>query len=173
MAKGRLVRQGEVRGSIMPHAAYLNARIWCPWPGCGFRIELIDFQLELQGNPAFYAQVMMEWGRLPGYGLIGRCPGCRQHVLYSAREKQPIDDPSTAGLPVLPDDWHLNAVILANNVVGGHRRVQQSLAPGLLSFSLLLITAACPFAEAQPLRTLKGHKGEVVFVAVCGMGTRN
>jgi hypothetical protein len=95
----------------MPHAGYLGQSLFCPWPGCGYRIELIDFQLELKGNPTFYAQVMLEWGRRPDYGLVGRCPGCRQYVRFGATDKQPIPDPNATGLPVLPDDWHLNAFL--------------------------------------------------------------
>ena len=54
---------------------------------------------------------MKEWGVRSGYGLIGRCPGCRKYVLFGVTEKQPVDDPNTVGLPVLPDDWHLIALI--------------------------------------------------------------
>jgi hypothetical protein len=95
----------------MPHAAYWNAAICCPWPGCGYRIALVDFQLELGGNPTFYAQVMLKWGRQSGYGLIGRCPGCQQHVLFTATDKQAVNDPNSLGLPMLPDDWHQHAFI--------------------------------------------------------------
>lgn len=95
----------------MPHAVYLGVSILCPWPGCGHRIELIDFQLELKGAPTFYAQVMLDWGRRPGYGLVGRCPGCQQYVVFGVSDKHRIDDPGAAGLPMLPNDWHLHAFI--------------------------------------------------------------
>ncbi len=95
----------------MPHAAYRNANVWCPWPGCGYRIELIDFQLELGGNPPFYSQVMINWG-LPGYGLIGQCPGCRQYVLFRPSDKQPFDNPNMSTLPLLPDDWPQHAFVV-------------------------------------------------------------
>jgi hypothetical protein len=95
----------------MPHVVYLGLLIGCPWPGCGCRIEMIDFRLEAVGDPALYARVMTDWGRSPGYGLVGRCPGCGQYVLYGLTDKQPVSDPTATSLPVLPDDWHLNAYI--------------------------------------------------------------
>ena len=72
---------------------------------------MIDFRLEAAGDPVFYARVMSDWGQHPDYGLIGRCPGCRQYVRYGVVDKQPIRDPTGTNLPVLPDDWHLNAYI--------------------------------------------------------------
>jgi hypothetical protein len=95
----------------MPHAVYLDPWILCPWSGCTCRIELVDFQLELSGDTAFYARVMKDWGSRPGYGLVGRCPGCRKYVRFGVTDKQPVDDPNATGLPVLPDDWHLNAYL--------------------------------------------------------------
>lgn len=94
----------------MPHVVYLAASILCPWPGCGYRIELIDFQLEKTGDAAFYARVLLDWGR-PGFGLVGRCPGCGQYVLFGLSAKQPVADPAATALPVLPDDWHQNAYL--------------------------------------------------------------
>jgi hypothetical protein len=67
-------------------------------------MKMIDFQLELKGNQAFYAQVMTHWGRLSGYGLIGRCPGCQRYVLFGVNDKQTVDDPGRTGLPMLADD---------------------------------------------------------------------
>ncbi|MBI3412051.1 MAG: hypothetical protein HY040_27285 [Planctomycetes bacterium] len=84
--------------------------LFCPWPGCGFRIELLDFQLELMAESALYAQAMAEWGR-DDFGLIGRCPGCRQFVLYGTQDKKLVEDPASLSLPILPDDWHLHAYI--------------------------------------------------------------
>jgi hypothetical protein len=95
----------------MPHVVYLAGAILCPWLGCGYRIELVDFQLELAGDTAFYAKVLAEWGQRSDFGLVGRCPGCGHFVLFGLKEKKPIDDPSSSGLPVLPDNWHLSAYI--------------------------------------------------------------
>lgn len=95
----------------MPHIVYLAAGILCPWDGCGFRIELVDFQLELWAGAEFYANVMQEWGQRQEFGLIGRCPGCRKFVLFALDAKKAIDEPSVTGLPVLPDDWHDHAYL--------------------------------------------------------------
>jgi hypothetical protein len=73
---------------------------------------MVDFQLEQMGNPALYARVVGSWGLDPDFGVVGRCPGCRQYVFFGISIKRPIDDPSTTGLPVLPDDWHLIALIV-------------------------------------------------------------
>lgn len=95
----------------MPHVVYLPASVLCPWSGCGYRIEFLDFQLERMADPAFYKSVLMEWGRRPGFGVVGRCPGCKQYVLFGLTDKQPIQDPTQTAYPVLPDDWYLNAYI--------------------------------------------------------------
>lgn len=91
----------------MPYAVYCGDTILCPWPGCGFRIELIDFQLETINDPTFYALVMSHWGHQSDYGLIGRCPDCRQFVRYGLTEKNIVADPAQTILPILPDDWDL------------------------------------------------------------------
>jgi hypothetical protein len=96
----------------MPHVVYLAANILCPWPGCDYPIELVDFQVEKMGDLALYTRVMGDWGRQPGFGLVARCPNCGQHVLFGSATKQPVSDPEATGLPILPDDWHLNASIL-------------------------------------------------------------
>jgi len=95
----------------MPHVVYLAASLFCPWAGCGYRIELIDFRIELMSDPTLYAQVMAAWGVRPDFGLIARCPGCQRFVLYGTAGKQPIDDPASSGFPVLPDDWHQTAYV--------------------------------------------------------------
>jgi hypothetical protein len=95
----------------MPHVVYLAASLFCPWPGCAYRIELIDFQLEKMNDPSLYASAMAAWGIHPDFGLVARCPGCQQFVLYGMTAKQPIGDPAATGLPVLPDDWHQTAYL--------------------------------------------------------------
>jgi len=95
----------------MPHIVYLAGNIVCPWPDCDFRIELIDFKLELMGNTEFYAEVVAAWGRKDGFGLVGRCPACLQYVLFGLTGKTKIDDPQSANCPVLPLDWHKTAFV--------------------------------------------------------------
>lgn len=69
----------------MPHVVYYAPFLLCPWPACGFRIEMIDFQLEKMATPDLYARVVAAWGRQPGYGVVGRCPGCGQYVWFGKR----------------------------------------------------------------------------------------
>jgi hypothetical protein len=95
----------------MPHVVYFALAILCPWPNCGFRIEMVDFQLEM-GDQTLYSQVMLSWGSQNDSGLIARCPGCGQYVRFSVSEKSVADDPGSSSLPVLPDDWHLHAYIV-------------------------------------------------------------
>ena len=95
----------------MPHVVYVAASILCPWSGCSQRLALIDFQLELMNDPALYAQVVASWGSVPDFGVVAKCPGCGQYVRFGANDKQAVSDPVAAGLPVLPDDWHMRAII--------------------------------------------------------------
>jgi hypothetical protein len=95
----------------MPHVVYLAAHSFRPWPGCAYRIELIDFQLEKMNDPSLYARVMGAWGVHPDFGLVARCPGCQRFVLFGISAKQPVDDPAATNVPVLPDDWHQTAYI--------------------------------------------------------------
>jgi hypothetical protein len=112
--QGGLIGNQDGRAEIelsMPHVVYIAASIMCPWHGCDFRIELVDFQLEKMGNAGLYARVMTDWGRLADFGLVARCPGCRRYVVFGLLAKQPAADPLSTGLPILPDDWHLNAYL--------------------------------------------------------------
>ena len=93
----------------MPHIVYHGPWILCPWPGCGFKIAGIDFQLET-GDPNQYAAYLAAWWQ--GAGLVGRCPGCQQYVLFTVNDKTCVADPVSAGLSVLPDDWFKKAYIL-------------------------------------------------------------
>ena len=101
-------RQG-FEHKTMPHIIYHGVHITCPWPGCGYRIAGIDFQLE-HYDPAFHNQALAAWWQ--GSGLVGRCPGCGQFVLFGINDKQTVTDPNTGGFVVLPDDWHQKAYIL-------------------------------------------------------------
>ncbi len=93
----------------MPHIIYRPPWDICPWPGCGFKIGGIDFQLETSDSPEYSRQLAAWW---QGAGLVGRCPGCRQFVLFGINDKRCVSDPSAPGLVVLPDDWYQRAYIL-------------------------------------------------------------
>lgn len=90
----------------MPHVTYTINPL-CPWPGCGFSIKAIDFQVE--NLPARNQEFLAAWYSV---GIVGRCPGCGQYVLFTQTDKQQVlDDPILAGKAVLPDDWYQNAYI--------------------------------------------------------------
>ncbi len=92
----------------MPHIIYHPPWDLCPWPGCGFKIAAIDFQLET-GDAANYASQLAAWWL--GAGLVGRCPGCNHHVLFGFNDKRCVTDPKAGGLVVLPDDWYQRAYV--------------------------------------------------------------
>jgi hypothetical protein len=104
-------RQQGVERQAVPHGIYQDPFIVCPWGACGYRIAAIDFQLEKHADPALYARAVAAWWQGPG--IVARCPGCRNHVLFSMTQKQPMTDPAAAGLAVLPDGWDQNAYIVA------------------------------------------------------------
>jgi hypothetical protein len=93
----------------MPHGLYEEPFVVCPWLGCGFRIAGVDFRLE-KGD-ALDARATLAWWQ--GAGIVARCPGCRQFVLFSIGTKQRVSDPAATGLPVLPDDWSQRAYVIS------------------------------------------------------------
>jgi hypothetical protein len=92
----------------MPHIIYHGPWVLCPWPGCGFRLTGIDFQVEM-GDPAMHAAYLTAWWQGPG--LVGRCPGCQNYVLFGMSDKKCVADPQAPGLTVLPDDWFQRAYV--------------------------------------------------------------
>jgi hypothetical protein len=72
---------------------------------------MIDFCLELMNDPALYARVVSAWGHVQDFGLVGKCPGCGQYVRFGTADKESVTDPGAAGFPILPDDWHLRAIV--------------------------------------------------------------
>lgn len=90
----------------MPHVTYSNHPL-CPWLNCGFKIKAVDFQVE--NLAARNQELLAAWYSV---GIVGRCPGCGNYVMFTRTQKQQVaDDPVTAGMAVLPDDWHQNAYI--------------------------------------------------------------
>jgi len=89
------------------HVVYQGEHLVCPWAGCDYRIEGINFQLELQGEAPARAKWLAAWWTGPG--LVARCPACRHYILFSLDGKRAVDDPTTWGTAVLPDDWHQRA----------------------------------------------------------------
>jgi hypothetical protein len=107
-------RVGEYRRvgferKAMPRIIYHPPWDVCPWPGCGFKIAGIDFQLKTSDSAGYSRQLAAWW---QGAGLVGRCPGCGQFVLFGMDDKRCVSDPGEHGLTVLPDDWYQRAYIL-------------------------------------------------------------
>ena len=85
---------------------YHDPHVVCPWPGCGLPIQGIRFELEKLAPPAQVSHWLAVWWNGPG--LVGRCPGCHQYVLFDVTGKQTVTD--AADWPVvLPDDWYQQA----------------------------------------------------------------
>src|SRR5438067_7713320 len=95
----------------MPHVAFDLAYFLCPWPDCPVRMSAIDFRVEAFNDPDLYARAVGDWLQREDFGLVARCPGCGNYVLYSRKTKRCVDDPATLDHPVLPDGWHLIAWI--------------------------------------------------------------
>ncbi len=102
-------RQGYERRA-MPHVIYHAGQVGCPWPGCGFQLAGIDFQLEKYPDPALCARCLAAWWQ--GLGLVGKCPGCKRLVLFTMEGKRAVDEAEATSYVLLPDDWFEKAYVL-------------------------------------------------------------
>src|SRR5437867_5706559 len=69
----RFYREGGLRQMASPHVHYHDAN--CPHPGCGHKMEWIDFQRELHSDSEkVYKPLVRAWWE--GTGFAGRCPRC-------------------------------------------------------------------------------------------------
>jgi hypothetical protein len=100
-------RHGGGERHMAPHIVYSDPL--CPHPGCGQRMQAIDFQLEAYG-PGIHDPLVRAWWNDTGFA--GRCPLCGGWIHFTIRGKQPISAEEAARLPQLPDDWHHTALIL-------------------------------------------------------------
>ncbi len=94
----------------MPHILYRSPFIVCPCDGCDREIAGIDFQLELLGDEELHTRLMKAWWKRSG--LIGRCPGCSNHVLFTMQDKQIVEVTDIDTSALLPDNWYEVAYIL-------------------------------------------------------------
>ena len=110
--RGRIreYREEGYQRRAMPHILFRPAQHGCPWSGCDYSISGIDFQLELMGDDQAYQQWMKAWWK--GSGLVGRCPGCGHHVLFTMEQKLTVEDLKQYEEAILPDDWHEHAYLL-------------------------------------------------------------
>lgn len=107
----REYRERGLQQRAMPHIIYRPPYVACPWPNCDYEIAGIDFQLELMGDQTCYQRLMDAWWK--GVGLVGRCPGCGDYVLFTMQKKQRVEDPADYGEAVLPDDWYTRAYLVS------------------------------------------------------------
>jgi hypothetical protein len=98
----RFYREGGLRAMASPHVHYDDPA--CPHPGCGHRMEWIDFKLELQGDPEqVYKPLVRAWW--DGTGFVGRCPACQGLIHFTTLGMSSADEKSAASLPQLPGNW--------------------------------------------------------------------
>ena len=100
-------RHGGEERQMAPHVVYSDAG--CPHPGCGEKLQAIDFRLEAHGRPVHDPLVQAWWNDT---GFAGRCPSCGGWIHFTIRGKRAITDAEAAGLPQLPQGWHKAATIL-------------------------------------------------------------
>src|SRR5262249_40976323 len=99
----RFYREGGLRMMASPHVHYHDPI--CPHPGCQQRMEWIDFQLELFGDPeGIYKPLVRSWW--DGTGFVGRCPGSGGSLHFATWRMEAISDEQAGQFPKLPDNWH-------------------------------------------------------------------
>jgi hypothetical protein len=99
----RYYREGGLRTMASPHVHYHDPLY--PHPGCGHKMEWIDFQLELFADPeGIYKPLVKAWWE--GTGFTGRCPSCGQWIRFTTLRMEPMPDDQTSPYPRLPDRWH-------------------------------------------------------------------
>lgn len=98
----RFYREGGLRAMASPHVHYDEPL--CPHPACGHRMEWIDFQLELFGDPeGIYKPLVRAWWE--GTGFAGRCPSCNRWIRFTTLRMEAVDDERTGQLLQLPENW--------------------------------------------------------------------
>ena len=100
----RFYREGGLRQMASPHVHYHDAT--CPHPGCGHKMEWIDFQLELCGDlEGIYKPLVRAWWE--GKGFAGRCPTCQGWIHFTTLGMNRLDEKQS--IARLPDNWHAAA----------------------------------------------------------------
>jgi len=98
----RFYREGGLRAMASPHVHYDEPA--CPHPGCGHRMEWIDFKLELHGDPAgVYQPLVRAWW--DGTGFAGRCPHCQGWIHFQTLGMSGLDESGAGRIPRLPEGW--------------------------------------------------------------------
>ncbi|MCI0685338.1 MAG: hypothetical protein L0Y71_24835 [Gemmataceae bacterium] len=96
----RVYREGGLRTMASPHIHYHEPA--CPHPGCGHKMEWIDFQLELFGDlEGIYKPLVKAWWE--GSGFVGRCPSCGGWIRFTTLRMEPLTDDQASPHLKLPD----------------------------------------------------------------------
>ena len=103
-------RRGGWEHKAPAHVVYHHKDQPCPWPGCTARIAGINFQLDKMGDSDMLNRLLSAWWQGPG--LVGRCPECGRYVLFGLCTKRKIQDETSLGDFLLPDDWHRIAYVV-------------------------------------------------------------
>ena len=91
-----------------PHVHYQEPG--CPHAECPNRMEWIDFQLELFGDPeGIYKPLVRAWW--DGTGFAGRCPHCGGWIHFTTLHMEALSEERARLLPHLPDNWHTVAQV--------------------------------------------------------------
>ena len=98
----RFYREGGLRAMASSLVHYDEAT--CPHPGCGHRMEWIDFKLELFHDPeGVYKPLVTTWWQ--GVGFAGRCPACGGWVHFRTTGMEALEPDEAERLPRLPEGW--------------------------------------------------------------------
>ncbi len=98
----RFYRAGGLQRMASPHIHYHEPG--CPHPGCDHKMEWIDFQLELHGDPEGISKPLVRawWDDT---GFAGRCPSCGNWIHFTNLQMTPLTEDQANQLPRLPDNW--------------------------------------------------------------------
>jgi len=98
----QIYREGGLRTMASPHVHYDEPT--CPHPGCGHRMEWIDFKLELPGDPEGVCRPLVRawWD---GTGFAGHCPACGGWVRFTTLGISDCGEDEAARLQQLPANW--------------------------------------------------------------------
>src|SRR4051794_8234305 len=102
-----LYRQGGYERQLAPQIVHPDAV--CPLPGCGQRLQAIDFRLEDHGRAVHDPLVRAWWNDT---GFVGRCPRCGGWIHFTIRGKRAVTADEAARHLQLPDHWYSVATIL-------------------------------------------------------------
>jgi hypothetical protein len=89
---------------------YQEPHVLCPWPGCGLRIDGIHFQLDRWLDKSQLDTLLAAWWKGPG--LVGKCPKCRNLVLFAVEGKSTVTDETSYVMARLADHWAVEAHIV-------------------------------------------------------------